>query len=108
MYKKFIISVALVGSLLVCDASLAQSKEKTTAKPIAKTSAQPAVKTNDKSTVTEDQKYAQVYAGCTKEAEANESKYDQLFDSCMEKNGFPQEEYETGGQPMRGGDGQDN
>jgi hypothetical protein len=108
MYKKFILTVALIGAIVICGTSLAQNKSASAAHPAAKLAAKPATRATDKSAVTEDQKYAQVYASCTKEAELNEAKYDQLFDNCMEKNGFPQEEYETGGQPMRGVDDQDN
>ena len=107
MYTKFIFAAIGVIALIVCDVSLAQSQVKAGVKPASKTSG-PASKAADKSTQTEDQKYAQIYSKCTKEAESNEAKYDQLFDSCMDKNGFPQEEYETGGQPMRSMDGQDN
>ncbi len=49
-----------------------------------------------KNEIQEDQKYAIAYDKCIKEAEVSEATYDKVFNKCMEKNGFPQEEYNTG------------
>lgn len=108
MYKKFIFTIAVVFTFITCGISNATSAAKDPAgKPVAKSVAKQPAKTPVKAAPSEDEKYAQVYEKCTKEAEANEAKYDSLFNSCMDKNGFPQEEYETGGQPMPV-EGQDN
>ena len=101
MHKKFLFTIVALSAMCVSSLSYAASTAKTAT---AVTTTKPA----SKSVTSEDEKYAQVYEKCTKEAGVNEAKYDQLFNACMEKNGFPQEEYETGKQPAGAADGQDN
>ncbi len=117
MYKKFLFAIVALSIISLSGLSYAEPATKAPAKTTAapakaatKASAKPKEleKPATKTTPSEDEKYAIVYDKCIKEAEKDESKYDQEFNSCMEKNGFPQEEYETGGQPMDAIEGQDN
>ncbi len=96
MYKKFLLAAILSVTIIIANAY---------AEPAVKTSKDPAAPASAvKPGKSEDEKYAIIYGKCTKEAEKNEAKYDQIFNTCMDKNGFPQEEFDTGGQTTEGAD----
>lgn len=108
MIKKLISAAILATCILFIGVQQASSATATpAAKPADKATTQPAEKQAKKNTAPSEDKYPTVYAKCTKEAEADETKYDQIFDSCMDKNGFPQEEFNTDGEPIDSGDTQD-
>ena len=105
MIKKFIFTTIFAAALLFIGAPCAQSATPTAD---AKTTPQAADKQVKKTTAPSEDKYPAAYAKWTKAAEADETKYDQIFDDCMDKSGFPQEEFNTDGAPIDGGDGQED
>ena len=97
----FVFLSALVAQAAEVDGAATKSAEKVPAKTTVAASPEKRVKKN---TAAEEDKYPEVYAKCTKIAEADEAKYDQIFDDCMQKNGFSQEEFSVGGMPIDSGD----
>lgn len=111
MLKKFISLAILSAFFAVAGFASAYSAEPeaVAAKPAekvvdAKAASAATEKQTKKTAALEEEKYPIVYAKCTKEAETDETKYDQIFDECMEKNGFPSEEFSTGGLPIDSGE----
>lgn len=110
MYKKFLLSVvvmlAIVSASTYAISATKSEKNPTDATEAAKSAKKPIAEIEPaaKAATAEDEKYAAIYDKCIKEAEKNEAKYDQLFNSCMDKNGFPQEDYSISDQPIEGAD----
>jgi len=96
--KLFINLLIILGILYFNQSYSADITAKTIikAKPNSKNSQAQETKGQPKNEIQEDQKYAIAYDKCIKEAEVSEATYDRVFNKCMEKNGFPQEEYSSG------------
>lgn len=115
MFKK-IISLAMLSALFALSGigdSFSAEPAKAGAKPAQKVVEAKAMnvtpeKQAKKPSGPEDEKYPLTYSKCSKEAEADEAKYDKIFDDCMEKNGFPQEEFSAGGLPIDSGEDEQN